>query len=142
MVSYIVDASIIIQRLIRQPFTPNVQALFSSLTPADRLIAPEFCLIECTNVIWKQARFFGMTHPQAEQLVKDLRFLPLKRAPVKKLLDDALRIGLKHQLAVYDSVYIVLAQQVGFPLITVDQQQEQAALAEGVSIKAVTDFEP
>ncbi len=142
MASYIVDASVVIQRLILQPFTPNVQVLFNSLKSTDRLIVPEFCLIECTNVVWKQVRFFGMPQSQAEQLVKDLRSLPLKRAPVKKLLDDAFRIGVKHQLAVYDSIYVMLAKQLGFALITVDQPQERAALAESVSLKAITDFRP
>ena len=114
--------------------------LFTQITANDRLIAPEFCIIECTNVVWKQARFFGMPQPQAEQLVKDLRALPLKRAPVKKLLDNALKIGLKHQLAVYDSVYIALALQLNLSLITVDQPQERAATAEGIILKPITDF--
>jgi len=140
MADYIVDASVVIQRLVQQPFTLNTTAMFNQITANDRLIVPEFCLIECTNVIWKQVRFFGMQQPQAEQLVKDLRALPLKRAPVKKLLDNALKIGLKHQLAVYDSVYTALGLQLNFPLITADQPQERAAIAEKLALKSITDF--
>jgi predicted nucleic acid-binding protein len=66
MVDYIVDASVVIQRLIQQPFTHNATAMFNQTTATDQLIVPEFCLIECTNVIWKQVRFFGMQQPQAE----------------------------------------------------------------------------
>lgn len=140
MVDYIVDASVVIQRLIQQPFTPNAQSLFNQITASDQLIVPEFCLIECTNVIWKQVRFFAMPPLQAERLVKDLRALPLKRAPVKKLLDNALKIGLKHQLAVYDSVYLALALQLNVAVITVDQPQEHAAANEGITLKPITDF--
>jgi predicted nucleic acid-binding protein len=72
--------------------------------------------------------------------VKDLRVLPLKRAPVKKLLDNALKIGLKHQLVVYDSVYIALGLQLNFPLITIDQPQERTAIAEQLTLKPIMDF--
>jgi hypothetical protein len=51
--------------------------LFSQLTEADNLIVPEFCLLECTNVLWKQVRFQGMAQSQAESLVSDLGALPL-----------------------------------------------------------------
>ena len=52
----------------------------------------------------------------------------------------ALEIGLKHELAVYDSVYIALAEQLGHPLITDDSRQATAASAEGITLKAITDF--
>jgi hypothetical protein len=81
---------VVIQRLIRDTYTPNAQALFSSVTRNDALIVPEFCLLECTNVIWKQMRFYGMTTTNAAQIVKDLRALPLKRTAVKRLLYPAL----------------------------------------------------
>lgn len=54
MANYIVDASVVIEYLITGPYTPNVQAFFNQITNADRLTVPEFCLLECTNVIWKQ----------------------------------------------------------------------------------------
>jgi predicted nucleic acid-binding protein len=39
-------------------------------------------------------------------------------------------------------VYIALALKLNYPLITVDERQERAAAAEGVTIKALTDFKP
>jgi predicted nucleic acid-binding protein len=49
-------------------------------------------------------------------------------------------MSLRHQIVVYDSVYIAIAEQVGAPLITADQKQAQAAAAEGVTLKPITDF--
>jgi predicted nucleic acid-binding protein len=140
MADYIVDASIVIDHLIQGPYTVNTDALFDTLAPSDGLIVPEFCLLECTNVLWKQVRFQGMPQKQATLLLRDLRRLPLERTPVKRLLGRALQIGLKHQLAVYDSLYIALAERTRHPLITIDQPQTRAASAEGVILKPISDF--
>ena len=140
MSDYIVDASVVVQRLIRETYTENARALFKQLTTAERLIVPEFCLLECTNVLWKHVRFQGMPQSHAENLVSDLIALPLTIIPVQGLLTRGLQIGLIHQLAVYDSVYIALAEQLNMPLITVDERQEKAARALGMTIKPLTDF--
>jgi predicted nucleic acid-binding protein len=64
----------------------------------------------------------------------------LLRVPAKAALHTALRIGLTYQLAIYDSAYVALAKRSQFPLITLDQPQQRAAVAEGVTLKALTDF--
>ena len=140
MANYVVDASVVIEYLISGPYTANTRVLFAQVTPNDRLIVPEFCLLECTNVLWKQVRFQGMAVAQAEAVLKHLRKLPLLRVPVKAMLNSALRIGLTRGLAVYDSAYVALAKRSQYPLITIDQPQQRAATAERVALKPVTDF--
>jgi len=140
MATYIVDASVVIERLIKWPYTSNARTLFNRLNATDRLVVPEFCLLEPTNVLWKQVRFQGMPKDQAEVALKNLRALPLQRVPVKALLNTAMDIGLTHQLAIYDSVYIALASRTKHPLITIDRPQERAAIAVNVELKSITDF--
>jgi predicted nucleic acid-binding protein len=140
MAVYIVDASVVIEYLITGPYTINARALFTRTTPTDRLIVPEFCLLECANVLWKQVRFQGMPVFQAQTLLRHLRKLPLIRVPVKAALNTALTMGLKHQLAVYDSAYVALASRSGYPFITTDQSQSRAATAEGVTLLPITNF--
>jgi predicted nucleic acid-binding protein len=142
MANYIVDASVVLEYLIAGSYTPNAQAFFNQVTAADHLVVPEFCLLECTNVVWKQVRFSGLSRGDAQTLVRVLRMLKLRRAPMKHLLDRALEIGLDNTLAVYDSGYIALALHYAYPLITLDQRQSQAAATEGVVLKPITDFVP
>jgi predicted nucleic acid-binding protein len=142
MKNYIVDASVVLEYLTTGTHTPHVQAFFNQLTATDRLIIPEFCLLECTNVLWKQVRFSGMSRTDAETLLRVLSTLKLCRVPMKRLLDQALDIALKNTLAVYDSAYIALALHYGYPLISIDQPQIRAATAEGVTIIPVTTFAP
>lgn len=140
MAHYIVDASVVIEYLIQGTYTPNATAFFNQMSTVDHLTVPEFCLLECTNVIWKQVRFHGMPRTEAENLLKALRLLKLRRAPMKQLLDHTLEIALNNQLAVYDSSYIALAWHYSYPLISIDQSQSRAAIVEGVALKPVTDF--
>jgi predicted nucleic acid-binding protein len=137
---YVVDASVVIQRLIRDMYTPHARALFDGLDDLTRVHVPEFCLLECTNVLWKEVRFRGMPPTTAKLLIGDLRALPLNVADITVVLERALEIGLQHQLAVYDSAYIALAEHLAYPFVTVDARQEQAARAVGVTLKPVTDF--
>ncbi len=136
----VVDASVVIEYIISGSHTTNAKALFGQSTANDRFIVPEFCLLECTNVIWKHVRFQGMSIPQSQALLRHLRKIPLTRVPMKAALGMALSIGLTHKLAVYDSAYIALARRSQFPLITIDHPQSEAALNEGVTLKQITDF--
>jgi predicted nucleic acid-binding protein len=140
MTHYVVDASVVIEYLITGPYTPNAQAFFNQITDIDRLTVPEFCLLECTNVIWKQVRFSGLSRNDAEALLRVLSTLKRHRAPMKRLLNQALEIGLNNTIAIYDSGYIALALHYGYPLISIDQPQIRAATAEGVTLIPITRF--
>ena len=142
MTAYVVDTSVVIAFLITEPYTDYARSLFNSLVVDDEIYIPEFCRLECTNVLWRHVRFNQMPPDKAEQLVSDLLELPLILADVSGLLIDALRIGLAHQLAVYDSLYLALAKSLNLPLITLDTKQELAASKSGVTLKPITDFPP
>jgi predicted nucleic acid-binding protein len=142
MAEYVIDTTAVMNYLIADSYTLNAEALFDRVTDADRLITQEFCLLEYTNVLWKQVRFHGMTYAQAQGLLRDLWAPPLHRAPMKRLLKASLDVALAHGLAVYDSAYLALSSRFGYPLITLDRQQQRAAVAEGISLKPLTDFQP
>ncbi|MBN1121907.1 MAG: type II toxin-antitoxin system VapC family toxin [Anaerolineae bacterium] len=143
MTAYVVDASVVIQRLIVDTYSSNSKVLFNSLADSqDELWVPEFCLLECANVLWKQVRFRGLPEEQALQLIRDLIVLPFYVTPVSDLISNAMRIGLDHELAIYDSLSIAMAAHLGHSLITVDAKQEKAAKNIGVTVKPITDFVP
>lgn len=142
MADYVVDASVIIEYLVTGPYTLQASAFFTGVTSGDRLAVPEFCLIECTNVLWKHVRFQGMPITQANAALKHLHQLPLIRVAVKGLLDKALEVGLRHGLAIYDSVYLALTKHRRWTLLSIDQPQLRVASAEGISTKPITDFVP
>ncbi len=106
MTNYIVDASVVAERLIRSAYTVNARALFDQALRGDQFQVPEICLVECTNVIWKEVRLRGMPIPSGIIALKNLRALPLRRLAVKRLLNPALALGVRNNLAIYDALYI------------------------------------
>jgi predicted nucleic acid-binding protein len=56
------------------------------------------------------------------------------------VLGTALAIGLKHNLAIYDSLYIALALRSRNAFVTLDARQGRAATAEGVTVIPITNF--
>lgn len=137
---YVVDANIVIQRLIVEQDTPQVKVLFDQMLSGTELIVPEFCRLECTNVLWKQVRFQGMPADVAEGLLVQLIALPLTVMDIQHLMPRSLQIGLRHELAIYDSIYIAMAEQLDCELITIDRRQANAARSLGVKLKPIGDF--
>lgn len=140
MTLLVVDASVVIEYLIQGPYTDSVRDFFAHVAADDRLLIPEFGLLECTNVIWKQIRFNQMPVDNAQTLVGHLRRMPLQRVPLKSSLDTALTLAIRHTLSVYDSAYITIAQRADAPLVSLDQSQRRAATAEGVLLAPVGDL--
>ncbi len=91
MKHYIIDASVVIQRFIQQEYTPQTKILFNHLLEGDQFYIPEFCLLECTNIIWKQARFYGLPEDQAQLLIQDLQAISFQIYPVSNLFYGLMR---------------------------------------------------
>jgi len=142
MADYVVDASAVMQHFIADTYTVEAGILLAGMESGDRLNIPEFCLLECVNVFWKNVRFRGLPATDAADFVVELLDLPFQIFPVNNLLPRALQIGLTSELAIYDSLYIALALSLGCPLITIDEKQLNAAVASGVTIKPISDFSP
>lgn len=143
MGNFVIDSSAIIPYIVTELYTPNVLALFRQVkSEVETLHITDFSKTECVNVLWKQVRFHGMGMSQAEQLIDDLIALPFRIYSTEIFYTEALQIGIKHQLAIYDSIYIALAKQLNYPLITADQKQMQAAAQEHVTVTPLTSFVP
>jgi len=140
MTQYVVDASVVIQLLITDTYSSETENLFASIPQGNKLIVPEFGLLECTNVLWKHVRFHNLNANDASMLVNDLIQLDIVITPAIGLMPRALQVGLAHQLAIYDSIYIALAEQLKCSLITVDKRQAKAAQAETIKLKDISDF--
>jgi predicted nucleic acid-binding protein len=140
MPNYIVDTSVVADVLVSGIYTAQAERLMLSVDSATKLLVPGFCLVECTNVLWKRVRAKDISQADAEQLADDLMMLPLSIISVDTVFRRSLQIGLAHQLAIYDSIYIALAEKYSYPLITADERQEAAAKAVGITIKPITDF--
>jgi predicted nucleic acid-binding protein len=139
---FIIDPSALIQGYVNEPFSGHMLALLEQIPGVIELHIPEFCLVECTNILWKYVRRQEMSPETARRAAENLSDLVLTIHPASSYLSVAFSIGLEHGLAIYDAIDIALAQQLQLPLITVDNKQGQIAEAVGVTLKPLTDFAP
>jgi len=128
VVRLVLNASVVVKWLLAdEPLVPEARKLLQEFQEGvwEELIVPEFCLREVANALWVAYRRGRITEEEARVgwfsfLQLNLHILP--DPPLSDVLDFALRFG----VPVYDSIYIVLAQREGCPLLTADERLFQA----------------
>ncbi len=141
--SFIVDTSVLIQGFVRERDSARVRTLLRSTIepePTATIYVPEFCIVECANILWKRVVLYSRPVAEAEQGLGNLLTFPLVVRLSAEFLPRALAIGITHQLAIYDSVYLAFAERLDCPLITDDERQARGDHAVGVTLKPITDF--
>jgi predicted nucleic acid-binding protein len=120
----LVDASVALKWVIQETGSD----LAEEVARSDRLIAPDFLLLECANVLTQKARR-GHLHP--DDAVDRLRFIERSVArfiPLAPHVREAQRLSLALGHSAYDCLYLAAALAEEVVLVTADDAF--AALAE------------
>jgi len=119
---YVLDASVAAKWFMRQGEADRRLALLirqRHVAGQCRLILPEFGLLEIVNAIRYSPRAKEADGAAALELLHDL---DLEVHPISwDLLRKANAIAWAYKIAVYDAVYVALAELLGFPLLTADE---------------------
>jgi predicted nucleic acid-binding protein len=91
----------------------------------ERLTAPELVDLEVTSVFRRLCAAQQFDPARANQALEDLDALRLDRVPHRPLIRRCWE--LRHNVTVYDAVYIALAQILGATLVTADQRLANAS---------------
>jgi predicted nucleic acid-binding protein len=141
MTDYVVDTSILIQGFITDIHSARAKTLiFSVVGKSNTAHILNFGRVECVNILWKRVRFNNLPLADAESILDNIKATPLRIHDEEPYLHRALQIAAAQELAAYDSVYLALAEDLGFALITDDSKQAQAAIQMGLTVKPITDF--
>lgn len=112
----VVDTSVVVKWYTAEAASASARQLIG----AD-LVAPDLILIELGHALWKKHRLKELVAAQAHEglqhLAETITLLP-SAALAKAALERAFELG--H--AVYDCVFLVLAEHLQLPLITSDQK--------------------
>jgi predicted nucleic acid-binding protein len=124
LINCVVDASVGIKLFLDEPLSENAHALFSLRTrgPLTQFHVPDLFYIECTNILWKYVRRFGLEKSNAQSYIQDLSGLALTTTTTELLIDAALDIALDHTISAYDASYVALAWQLDLPFVTADER--------------------
>ena len=113
----IADASVAVKWLVDEVDSQAAQRLLDS---DERLVAPDFVLIEVSNVLWKKVQRQQL---ESEQAVAGIEALPThfeQLVPSAPLLPRALAIAIDVRHPVYDCLYLACAERLQATLFTAD----------------------
>ena len=120
----VVDASVVIKWFVREEHTDRALALVDRAAGGEvELSIPDFCLAECSNVIWRLVTKQRTLSPHwGETVMAQLAELPIEGVPSRDLIGTAYRVAVETGTTVYDAMYVSLAEALGATFVTADRR--------------------
>jgi predicted nucleic acid-binding protein len=85
-------------------------------------IAPELLMAEAANVINKKQLSGELSESEGDQLLSDILSVPIRLFPHRPILPRAFELAQAHNLTVYDTLYLALAEEHGAVIFTGDRK--------------------
>ncbi len=120
MTRYVVDASVAVKWLVREPLSDKAARL---LGVGMSLMAPDLLFAEATNALWAMRQRGDLKDEELVEAVEMLRAVPVSvPGTLGQLTPAAARLAMDLRHPAYDCFYLALALQEGAPLVTADRR--------------------
>ena len=137
----IIDASALVKLVIPEEHSDIARRIVSSYQRGEmRLLAPDFILTECANVLWRHAIRAGSSTTEAIATLNVLRGRAIALVPQRELVDAALGFAVTYGSSVYDALYCALALREDAALITADSRLVNRVAGSGVRAFTLPDW--
>lgn len=131
----VVDASVIVEYLVRLRWLDAARAVFSAMAAGDvEMLAPDLVFLETVSALRKLASTRMIEARAATRAIGVLAQLPIRSMGTQHLLDDVW--AWRENLTPYDAAYAALAMRMDLPVLTADGGLATALRRR--SIRAVT----
>lgn len=145
--AYFVDSSALVKRYVQETGTSWVRGI-TRRSPSTVIYIARITAVEVPCAIARRRKGKTLTSPRASSILHRFRQHLAGRYTVAEvtaaLLDDAMRLGIKHALRAYDAVQLAVALEVNrfhqaggsdpVTLISADRDLNDAATAEGLIV--------
>lgn len=140
--SLVLDSSVTLAWLYTDEGGEAVDAVFSRVVVA-RACVPALWRLEVANSLTVAVRRGRVTAQFRDQSLSDLALLDIvvDQATDSFAWSTTLRLADCHRLTLYDAAYLELAQRLGMPLATLDDELRQAASTLGVPLLGLASDE-
>ena len=130
----VIDASILAAYILKEPKWKRLEIFIVSSCSVDLIVK------EVANSIWKAFHRGLISKDNADK--KFLALISLININVKlyeqsRIIQEAYTIAMKHNITIYDSIYIALAKKLKAKLVTLDKRQHLVAKNEGISCELI-----
>ncbi len=124
MTELIVDSSVAVKWFVDETHSTEARRILADYrTGALSFLAPDLVYAEFGNIMWKKQAFQGFDPNDAEFIVKEFRSqIAFTLVSTRDLLEEAYRLAVTHQRAVYDMLYLALSLRAGCQFVTADEK--------------------
>lgn len=124
MTRVVVDASVAVKWFVPEELSADARKL---LAPEYELLAPDLLWAELGNALWKKHRRQELDRRTASRLFRDFARVPIQFHPAERWTEAALEVAIRHDITVYDGLYLVLAAGNDCRLVTADRRLREAS---------------
>ena len=127
----VIDASALTKFVLKEEGWEEVMSYLKAGTVSIDLVVKEVA-----NAVWRRFRRGGVTSEEVKIILQALWEIVEKAVRVEgelNYIDEAIRITFSRNITVYDSLYIAMAKMKGLNLLTADEAQAKAAMAENIT---------
>ena len=141
MSDLVVDSSVVAKWILPEADSAQAHELIVHATAAsEQLLVLDLAFPEVANAIWKRHRQRLISLEDARGFLDALVRSPVRVEPAASLLASAFEIAAKYDRAVYDALFVALAEQRGLPGITADEPLFNAIHADFPRIVLLRNF--
>jgi predicted nucleic acid-binding protein len=131
----VVDTSVLLKLFLAESGAEGPEALFRARAEGElQFAAPEFGLLECANVLWKQERRGGLSSAEVDLILEQLVELRIVWAAASPLLAPGLALARRTGQGVYDGAFLALAERLGAVFVTADERLVEACRGRVASV--------
>jgi predicted nucleic acid-binding protein len=136
--TFVVDCSVAAKWMLPEPGRAPALELFRRYSTGEIfLLAPDLLLAEFASLMTKRTRRKMLSAGQSRQAFTLMERYAPRLFDTRPRLSRALDLSLRHQLSLWDCVYLVLAMEHDCPVLTSDQRLFRAGTARHPSLQLV-----
>ena len=119
----VVDASVAVKWYLKEErHERSAPFMEAGLSGETRLIAPVLIVAELGNVLWQRVRRGEMVGDEVREVWAAFEIAPVDFLDIVPLMPLAIEIAIETGCALYDALYVALAEAEGARLITADRK--------------------
>jgi len=144
MNSLVVDASVALKWLLAEELSDKAEALLAdSLQAGTVIVGPPHLTGEVANALYRRIHRSqnNITQDEAEAALAQFLAIPIQVVSSDDLYTQAFAFALAHGLSsLYDSLYVVLARQLGAELWTDDRRLLNTLAQTAPWVRSIADY--
>lgn len=139
----VIDSSVAVKWVITEELEAEALAILGEWEMGSiECVVPDWFFVEVGNILWKKHRNQLITRDEVTNALAELGDLPFLMMPSRPLTDAAVSFAIKYDRTVYDSLYVVLAEEEDCPFITSDDRLANALAPHVPNVVKLSDWKP